>query len=108
MLAGRKTPAYQGTSDFKGHGSIVFVILAAKLNKIIRVGPNDVEASLVFCDARPWSVMPHLDIALVAGMIPPSQRTMGTHQSVSRQPFFASEAGVLWVLWLTYGSFYFC
>ena len=33
---------------------------------------------------------------------------MGTNQPVSRQPFFAREAGVLWVLWLTYGSFYFC
>src|SRR5207247_1565577 len=33
---------------------------------------------------------------------------MGTNQPVSRQPFFARQAGVLWVLWLTYGSFYFC
>src|SRR5437899_12739488 len=33
---------------------------------------------------------------------------MGTNQPESRQPFFAREAGVLWVLWLTYGSFYFC
>src|SRR5207247_2967240 len=33
---------------------------------------------------------------------------MRTNQPVSRQSFFAREAGVLWVLWLTYGSFYFC
>src|SRR3989442_424738 len=33
---------------------------------------------------------------------------MGADRPMSRQPFFAREAGVLWVLWLTYGSFYFC
>jgi sugar phosphate permease len=33
---------------------------------------------------------------------------MGINQPLSRQPFFAREPGVLWVLWLTYGSFYFC
>src|ERR1044072_1890636 len=33
---------------------------------------------------------------------------MGADQPQSRQPFFARGAGVLWVLWLTYGSFYFC
>ena len=33
---------------------------------------------------------------------------MGADQPISRQPFVAREAGVLWVLWLTYGSFYFC
>ena len=33
---------------------------------------------------------------------------MGVDQPVTRQPFFAREGGVLWVLWLTYGSFYFC
>src|SRR2546428_10086411 len=33
---------------------------------------------------------------------------MGPNQPVARQPFFAPEAGVLWVRWLTYGSFYFC
>ncbi len=26
----------------------------------------------------------------------------------SRSPFARAECGVLWVLWLTYGSFYFC
>jgi len=33
---------------------------------------------------------------------------MRTNQPVVRHQFFAREAGVLWVLWLTYGSFYFC
>ncbi|MCZ6673436.1 MAG: MFS transporter [Verrucomicrobia bacterium] len=33
---------------------------------------------------------------------------MGTNQQHSSRTFLRSEAGVLWVLWLTYGSFYFC
>ena len=33
---------------------------------------------------------------------------MGNEQATSRQPILSREAGVLWVLWLTYGSFYFC
>src|ERR1051326_1505083 len=33
---------------------------------------------------------------------------MGADRPTSRQPLFARDAGVLWVLWLTYGSFYFC
>ena len=33
---------------------------------------------------------------------------MGTQQKHTPGNFLRSEAGVLWVLWLTYGSFYFC
>jgi len=33
---------------------------------------------------------------------------MVTKPLASRPTFFARESGVLWVLWLTYGSFYFC
>jgi len=33
---------------------------------------------------------------------------MDTNPPTFRRAFYAREAGVLWVLWLTYGSFYFC
>ena len=33
---------------------------------------------------------------------------MGSEQQHSSRTFLRPEAGVIWVLWLTYGSFYFC
>ena len=33
---------------------------------------------------------------------------MNDPKSSSRAPFTSNEGLVLWVLWLTYGSFYFC